>query len=106
PDPAFSLHPVAARLGELLGREVHFSPQVVGPDAEAAVAKLRDGELLLLENVRFEPGETKNDPELSRRLADLAEVYVNDAFGTAHRAHATTAGVVPLVKRRAAGELL
>ena len=106
PDPALSLRPVAARLGELLGREVRFSPQVVGPEAEAAVAALRDGELLLLENVRFEPGETKNDPELSRRLADLADAYVNDAFGTAHRAHATTAGIVPLVPRRAAGELL
>jgi phosphoglycerate kinase len=106
PDPALSLRPVAARLGELLGRDAHFCPSVVGPEAEAAVAALRDGELLVLENVRFEPGETKNDPELARRLADLADVYVNDAFGTAHRAHATTAGVVPLVARRAAGDLM
>jgi len=106
PDPALSLRPVAARLGELLGREVRFCPSVVGPEAEAAAAALGDGEVLLLENVRFEPGETKNDPELARRLADLADVYVNDAFGTAHRAHATTTGVVPLVARRAAGDLM
>lgn len=106
PDPAFSLRPVATRLGELLGREVRFCPSVVGPEAEAATAALRDGEVLLLENVRFEPGETKNDPELARRLANLADVYVNDAFGTAHRAHATTAGVVALVPRRAAGDLM
>jgi phosphoglycerate kinase len=106
PDPAFSLRPVAERLGELLGREVRFCPQVVGAEAEAAAASLRDGEVLLLENVRFEPGETKNDPELCRRLAKLADVYVNDAFGTAHRAHATTAGLVPLLPRRAAGDLM
>lgn len=106
PDPAFSLRPVAERLGALLGRPVAFCPHVVGPEAEAAVAKLRDGEVLLLENVRFEPGETKNDPELARRFAALADAYVNDAFGTAHRAHATTAGVAKLVPRVAAGELL
>lgn len=105
-DPALSLRPVAGRLGELLGREVRFCPAVVGPEAEAAAAALRDGEVLLIENVRFEPGETKNDPELARRLARLADAYVNDAFGTAHRAHATTAGIAALVARRAAGDLL
>jgi phosphoglycerate kinase len=106
PDPALSLRPVAARLGALLGREVRFCPQVVGPEAEAAVAGLGDGQLLLLENVRFEPGETKNDPQLSRGLARLADAYVNDAFGTAHRAHATTVGMVALVPRVAAGDLM
>jgi phosphoglycerate kinase len=105
-DPALSLRPVAERLAELLGRPVRFCPEVVGPEAEAAVASLRDGELLLLENVRFEPGETKNDPELSRRLARLADAYVNDAFGTAHRAHATTVGMVAHVPLVAAGELM
>jgi phosphoglycerate kinase len=106
PDPAFSLRPVAARLAELLGRDVRFCAHVVGPEAEAAAAALRDGEVLLLENVRFEAGETKNDAQLARSLARLADVYVNDAFGTAHRAHATTAGIVPLVARRAAGDLM
>jgi phosphoglycerate kinase len=101
-----SLRPVAERLGELLGRPVRFCPAVVGPEAEAAAGALADGELLVLENVRFEPGETKNDPELSRRLARLADVYVNDAFGTAHRAHATTAGMVAHVASAAAGDLL
>jgi phosphoglycerate kinase len=106
PSPELSLRPVAARLGERLGREVQFCEHVVGPEAEAAAAALSDGELLLLENVRFEPGETRNDPELSRRLARLADVYVNDAFGTAHRAHATTVGMVAHVKRAAAGDLM
>jgi phosphoglycerate kinase len=105
-DPELSLRPVAARLGERLGREVRFCPHVVGPEAEAAAAALRDGEVLLLENVRFERGETQNDPELSRRLARLADAYVNDAFGTAHRAHATTVGMVAHVPRVAAGDLM
>jgi phosphoglycerate kinase len=104
--PDLSLRPVAERLGELLGRPVHFCPAVVGPEAEAAAGALADGELLVLENVRFEPGETKNDPELSRNLARHADVYVNDAFGTAHRAHATTAGMVAHVASAAAGDLL
>jgi phosphoglycerate kinase len=106
PTPELSLRPLAERLAELLGRPVRFCPHVVGPEAEAAVAALADGELLLLENVRFEAGETKNDPELSRRLARLADVYVNDAFGTAHRAHATTVGMVAHLPRRAAGDLM
>jgi phosphoglycerate kinase len=106
PSPELSLRPVAERLAELLGRAVRFCPQVVGPEAEAAAAALGDGELLLLENVRFEPGETKNDPELARRFARLADAYVNDAFGTAHRAHATTVGMVGLVPAVAAGELM
>jgi phosphoglycerate kinase len=106
PKPELSLRPVAARLGQLLGREVAFCPECVGPTAEAAVAQLRDGELLLLENLRFHKEEEKNDPSFARQLAALAEVYVNDAFGTAHRAHASTAGLVPFVKRAVAGDLL
>jgi phosphoglycerate kinase len=106
PTPELSLRPVAERLGELLGRPVRFCPAVVGPEAEAAVGALGDGELLVLENVRFEPGETKNDSDLSKQLARLADVYVNDAFGTAHRAHATTVGMVAHVPIVAAGDLL
>jgi phosphoglycerate kinase len=92
-EPELSMAPVGRRLGELLGAEVRVAPGVVGADVEAAAAELSDGDLLLLENSRYEPGETGNDPELSAALARLADVYVNDAFGAAHRAHATTAGV-------------
>lgn len=89
----YSLAPVAERLGELLGKEVKLAKDVVGPDAKALAAALVPGEVMLLENVRFEKGETKNDPELAKQMADMAEIYVNDAFGTAHRAHASTAGI-------------
>jgi phosphoglycerate kinase len=106
PSAELSLAPVAARAAELLGRAVAFCPDTIGPEAEAAVARLRDGEVVLLENLRFDPREEKNDPGFARALAALAEDYVNDAFGTAHRAHASTAGVVPFVKRAAAGDLL
>ncbi len=91
--PELSLRPVAARLSELLGKPVVMADDVVGPDAQAKAAALKDGEVMLLENVRFEQGETKNAPELSKQFAALADVFVNDAFGTAHRAHASTAGV-------------
>ena len=91
--PEFSLAPVAARLSELLGQEVKMAKDVVGESAQALAADLKDGEVLLLENVRYEKGETKNDPELSKKFAALAELYVNDAFGSAHRAHSSTAGV-------------
>lgn len=91
--PEFSLAPVAARLGELLGKPVVMAADVVGEDAKAKAAALKPGELLMLENVRFEAGETKNNPELAKAFASLAELYVNDAFGSAHRAHASTAGV-------------
>lgn len=91
--PEFSLAPVAARLSELLGQEVKMAKDVVGESAQALAADLKEGEVLLLENVRYEKGETKNDPELSKKFADLAELYVNDAFGSAHRAHSSTAGV-------------
>ena len=92
-EPELSMAPVAARLAELLGAEVATAPGVVGAEVEAAAEALGDGEVLLLENSRYEPGETKNDPELADALARLGEVYVDDAFGAAHRAHATTHGV-------------
>ena len=94
--PALTLAPVAHRLEELLGREVIFASDVVGPDAQAKAAALQPGQLMLLENLRFEKGEEKNDPDFAKALADLAGpdgVYVSDAFGTVHRAHASTAGV-------------
>ena len=93
PDPALSLAPVAKRLSELLGKPVAFATDVVGPDARAKAAALQGGEILLLENTRFEKGETKNDPALAKELASMAELYVSDAFGTVHRAHASTVGV-------------
>jgi phosphoglycerate kinase len=91
--PAFSLAPVAARLGELLGRPVPLLPDCVGPVVEAAVVAMQPGDVVLLENLRFHPEEEGNDPAFARQLARLADLYVNDAFGTAHRAHASTAGV-------------
>ena len=105
-EPSLSMAPVGARLAELLGAPVTMAPAVVGDDVRRAVDDLKDGELLLLENVRYEPGETKNDPELASALASLADVYVDDAFGAAHRAHASTEGVARLVDERAAGLLL
>ena len=88
-----SLKPVAARLSELLGKPVTMAADVVGPDATAKAAALKPGEIMLLENTRFEAGETKNDPELARKMAAMADLYVSDAFGAVHRAHASTAGV-------------
>ena len=88
-----TLAPVAARLGELLGMDIIFAKDTIGPDAQAKAAALQPGQLLLLENLRFDKGETKNDPDFAKALADMAEVYVSDAFGTVHRAHASTAGV-------------
>lgn len=96
-DPALSLAPAAKRLGDLLGREVATTTAVVGPEATSAVDKLAPGDVLLLENVRFEPGEETNAPELARELAALADLFVNDAFGAAHRAHASTVGVAALL---------
>lgn len=93
PAPEYSLRPVAAHLEVLLGRPVKFCEECIGPVAEKAAADLKMGEVLLLENTRFYPGETKNDPEMAKQLARLADVYVNDAFGSAHRAHASTEGV-------------
>ena len=88
-----SLAPVAAKLSELLGKEVAFATDIVGEDAKAKAAAMKNGDVLLIENVRFDAGEEKNKPEFAKALASLADVYVNDAFGTAHRAHASTAGV-------------
>lgn len=92
-NPKYSLAPVAARLGELLGQPVALTADIVGEDAKAKIAALAEGQAVLLENVRFDAREEKNDPEFAKELAALAEIYVNDAFGTAHRAHASTAGV-------------
>jgi len=92
-EAAFSLAPVAAYLSKLLGKEVKMAADIVGDSAKALAAELKDGDVMLLENVRFDKRETKNDPELSKEMAALAEVYVNDAFGSAHRAHSSTAGV-------------
>ena len=91
--PEFSLAPVAKRLSELLGKEVKMAKDVVGESAQALAAELKDGDVMLLENVRFHAEETKNDPEFSKALASLADIYVNDAFGSAHRAHSSTTGV-------------
>ncbi len=88
-----SLAPVAKRLSELLGREIPFASDVIGEDAKAKIAALKDGDVMLLENVRLHEEEEANDPEFAKALASLADIYVNDAFGTAHRAHASTAGV-------------
>ncbi len=96
-EEAFSLRPAALRLSELLGRPVVFAGDTVGEDAQAKAAALRDGDVLLLENLRFDKREKKNDPAFCEQLASLADVYVNDAFGTAHRAHASTAGVAALL---------
>ncbi len=92
-NPEFSLAPVAARLSELLGRPVKMAEDVVGESAQSLAADLKEGEVLLLENVRFHAEETKNDPAFAKKLASLADVFVNDAFGSAHRAHASTTGV-------------
>jgi phosphoglycerate kinase len=93
PDPQFSLRPVRRLLQRLLGRNVVFVDDIVGPEAHDAVDRMVDGEIIMLENVRFEPGEKTNDPEFAKALASLADIYVNDAFGAAHRAHASTEGV-------------
>ena len=106
PDPKYSLAPVARRLGELLERSVDLAPDCVGPEVDQRVAKLPPGELLLLENLRFHPEEEKNDPGFARALASLADVWVNDAFGAAHRSHASTAGMAAYVPEKAAGFLL
>jgi phosphoglycerate kinase len=105
-EPELSLRPAADRLAELTGADVTLAPGVVGDDVRAFADKLARGDILMLENVRYEPGETKNDPELAQALAAMAEVYVNDAFGAAHRAHASTEGVARLIENHAAGLLL
>ncbi|MBP5245167.1 MAG: phosphoglycerate kinase [Clostridia bacterium] len=102
----FSLKPVADRLNELLGNKVVFASDITGEDAKAKIASLNEGEAVLLENVRFDARETKNDPSFSKELASLCEIYVNDAFGSAHRAHCSTAGVTEFVKDAVCGYLI
>jgi phosphoglycerate kinase len=102
----YSLKPVAARLGELLGKPVRFVESSSGADAIAATRKLNDGDAVLLENTRFDPGEEKNDEALARSLAELGDFYVNDAFGAAHRAHASTEGVARFLRPAVAGLLM
>ncbi|MBP8807785.1 MAG: phosphoglycerate kinase [Kofleriaceae bacterium] len=104
--PEFSLEPVAARLAELLATDVVLADEPVGDGARKVVSDLRDGQIALLENLRFDPGEEANDDGFARALASYADVYVNDAFGTAHRAHASTAGMVPFVAARGAGYVM
>jgi phosphoglycerate kinase len=105
-DPKLSLNPVAIRLAELLDRPVAFCPDAIGPNAEAAVKSLAPGQVLLLENLRFHPEEEKNDPAFAQALAKLADAFVSDAFGTVHRAHASTAGVAKYFPKAACGFLI
>ena len=106
PDPQFAMDPVAAKLGELLGKPVKKLDDCVGPDVEVAVKAMQPGDVTLLENTRFHGEEKKNDPSFAAQLAALGEVYVNDAFGSAHRAHASTAGVTDTLRPAVAGFLL
>lgn len=104
--PKLSLKPVAEHLAKLLSRPVAMAPDCIGPEVEKMALAMQPGQILLLENLRFHPGETKNDPEFSRHLARLGEIYVNDAFGTSHRAHASVAGVVKHFTKCCAGLLM
>jgi phosphoglycerate kinase len=106
PNPKYSLAPVAPHLARLLGKPVAMAKDCIGAEVEQLAASLQDGDILLLENVRFHAGEEKNDPAFSRQLADLADLYVNDAFGTAHRAHASTEGVARMLSPAVAGFLM
>jgi phosphoglycerate kinase len=106
PDPKYSLAPAARRLSELLGRTVQLAPDCVGREVRSLVESLKPGDAILLENLRFHAEEEKDDPEFSRQLAELADVFVNDAFGTAHRAHASTVGVTRFLSVCAAGLLM
>jgi len=106
PVPEMSLRPVAVRLGDLLGRKVLFAEDCVGPEAANMVGKMQNSDVLLLENLRFHKAEEKNDSEFAGRLASLADIYVNDAFGSAHRAHASTEGVTHFFKQSVAGFLM
>jgi phosphoglycerate kinase len=105
-DPETSLGPVSARLDELIDAQVHQAPEVVGPEVRRGVDRLEPGAVLVLENTRWERGETENDPALARELASLGDAYVNDAFGAAHRVHASTAGVAEYLRPAVAGLLL
>jgi phosphoglycerate kinase len=105
-DPKYSLQPVAQKLAELLGQDVPLAPDCIGAEVMALVDRLAEGQVLLLENLRFHPGEEQNDPEFARQLALLADLYVNDAFGAAHRAHASIEGITRFVSLAAAGFLM
>ena len=104
--PEFSLKPAAKRLSELLGKEVNLAPDCIGSDVEKMVNEMKPGDVILLENLRFHKQEEKNDPEFAKKLAKLGDVYINDAFGSAHRAHASTEGVTKFIKTCAAGYLM
>lgn len=106
PNPKYSLKPTAKRLSELLGKEVKLAPDCIGEEVKSMVNQMQNGDVLILENVRFHPEEEKNDPEFAKQLAALADVYINDAFGSAHRAHASTEGVTKYIKICAAGYLM
>ncbi|MCD6505470.1 phosphoglycerate kinase [Candidatus Poribacteria bacterium] len=105
-DPKLSLKPVSKRLSELLGKEVKMAPDCIGDEVRRMVAEMKEGDVILLENLRFHKGETENDPEFARELASLGDVYVSDAFGAAHRAHASTEGVTKFIPQAAAGFLM
>jgi len=105
-DPKMSLKPVAARLGALIGREVLFAPDCIGDEVDKLKSGLEDGQVLLLENLRFHEGETKNDPRFSKQLATGIDLFVNDAFGSSHRAHASVVGIIDFVPKSAAGYLM
>ncbi|GIK23090.1 MAG: phosphoglycerate kinase [Ignavibacterium sp.] len=106
PNPKYSLKPTAKRLSELLGKEVKLAPDCIGKETKAMVDSMQNGDVLVLENVRFHPEEEKNDPEFAKQLAELGDVFINDAFGSAHRAHASTEGVTKFIKICAAGYLM
>ena len=105
-DPEFSLEPVAVRLSELLGRPVTLAPDCIGPETQAVLSAMKPGDVVLLENLRFHPGETNDDPEFARQLAMGCDVYVNDAFGVSHRAHASVSAVTRFFEEKAAGLLM
>lgn len=105
-DSRYSLAPIAKRLGRLMGKDILFAPDCIGPAVEALVAKMKPGDVLLLENLRFHQGEEENDDSFSKALAALGDVYINDAFGAAHRAHASTVGIAKFIPASAAGFLL
>ncbi|MHB1686036.1 MAG: phosphoglycerate kinase [Ignavibacteriaceae bacterium] len=105
-NPKYSLKPVAVKLSEFLGKEVKLAPDCVGEEVKSLVNKMAPGDVVLLENLRFHEEEEKNDPEFSKKLAELGDVYVNDAFGSAHRAHASTEGVTKYIKQNASGYLM
>lgn len=106
PDPAYSLKPIAEHLAKLVSVPVHFSDEAIGEKAKAVIAAAKPGEIVVLENVRFYKGETKNDASISAQFAELADVFVNDAFGSSHRAHSSVAGVTDFISQSAAGFLL